>query len=138
MLAERCEAAITPSGDTAANLMLVAIGGPAGLTDFVRNVGDDAARLDRAELDLNEARPGDPHDTTTPLAMADTLHGFVLADMPTPASGALLADWLVGNRTGQGCLRAGPPKDGRVGDKTGSGENNVGNDVAVLWPPRPP
>ena len=43
--------------------------------------------------------------------------------------------WLRGNKTGDARLRAGLPKDWRVGDKTGSGANGTTNDIAILWPP---
>ena len=48
-LAAICEAAVTLSDNTAANLMLDAIGGPAGLTAFLRGLGDADTRLDRTE-----------------------------------------------------------------------------------------
>jgi beta-lactamase class A len=64
-----CEAAIEQSDNTAANLLLDAIGGSAGLTNFARSVGDRAARLDRNEPDLNSAIPSDERDTTTPQSM---------------------------------------------------------------------
>ena len=50
-----------------------------------------------------------------------------------------LTTWLVANTTGNERLRAGLPKDWRVGDKTGTGPHNATNDVAIAWPPnRPP
>ncbi|MCJ2131344.1 class A beta-lactamase [Methylobacterium sp. E-045] len=135
-IAELCEAAVTVSDNTAANLLLGTMDGPAGLTGHIRGFGDATTRLDRTEPDLNEAAPGDPRDTTTPLAMAETLRRLVLADALSPASRALLTAWLVGCRTGDARLRAGLPKDWRIGDKTGSGENDTANDVAVIWPAR--
>jgi beta-lactamase class A len=54
-LAEICEAAITLSDNTAANLMLASFGGPPALTAYARALGDDLTRLDRIETDLNEA-----------------------------------------------------------------------------------
>ncbi|WP_018045513.1 class A beta-lactamase [Methylobacterium sp. 88A] len=135
-IAELCEAAVTLSDNTAANLLLGTMGGPAGLTGHIRGFGDATTRLDRTEPDLNEAAPGDARDTTTPLAMAETLRRLVLADALSPASRALLTAWLVGCRTGDARLRAGLPQDWRIGDKTGSGENDTANDVAVIWPPR--
>ncbi|GJD39115.1 class A beta-lactamase [Methylobacterium bullatum] len=137
-IAELCEAAVTLSDNTAANLLLRTMGGPAGLTGHIRGFGDATTRLDRTEPDLNEAAPGDARDTTTPLAMAETLRRLVLADALSPASRALLTAWLVGCRTGEARLRAGLPQDWRIGDKTGSGENDTANDVAVIWPPRRP
>jgi beta-lactamase class A len=61
-----CEATITQSDNAAANLMLASFGGPAGLTTYVRSLGDPLTRLDRNEPGLNEAVAGDPRDTTTP------------------------------------------------------------------------
>src|SRR5438876_4339844 len=77
-------AAIEQSDNTAGNLLLDAIGGPVGLTNFVRSIGDEMTRLDRKEPELNSAIPGDERDTTTPAAMcADTqrlLLGNVLSE----------------------------------------------------------
>ena len=138
-LGEICAAAITLSDNTAGNLMLDSFGGPAGLTAYLRSLGDKVTRLDRREPDLNEAAPGDPRDTTTPLAMLEILRQTVLGTALSAASRAQLTAWLIGCRTGDKRLRAGVPKTWRVGDKTGTGGHNATNDVAVLWPPdRPP
>ena len=134
-LAELCEAAITISDNAAANLLLAQLGGPAGLTQSLRALGDQETRLDRLELELNEALPGDPRDTTTPAAMVRNLQNLVLGDGLSPASRGQLANWLIANKTGDDCLRAGTPAGWRVGDKTGSGERGTRNDIAVLWPP---
>jgi beta-lactamase class A len=134
-VAELCKAAITLSDNTAGNLLLASIGGPQGLTAFVRGLGDDMTRLDRAETALNEALPDDPRDTTTPNAMASDLRALVLDGMLSAESRAQLADWLAANTTGGKRLRAGLPAAWRVGDKTGSGERGTANDVAVIRPP---
>ena len=44
-----CAAAIEQSDNTAGNLLLDAIGGPGGLTNFARGIGDETTRLDRKE-----------------------------------------------------------------------------------------
>src|SRR5262245_27336953 len=77
-VAELCEAAVTLSDNTAANLLLAAIGGPPGFTAYARSLGDRVTRLDRTEPALNESRPGDPRDTTSPTAMLDTLQKVAL------------------------------------------------------------
>src|SRR5690242_19507555 len=64
-----CAAAVKVSDNTAANLLLGQIGGPAGLTHFLRGIGDPVTRLDRTEPTLNANIPGDPRDTTMPDAM---------------------------------------------------------------------
>lgn len=132
-LAEICEAAVTLSDNTAGNLLLANIGGPAGLTAFARGLGDNVTRLDRTEPTLNEALPGDPRDTTSPNAMAATLSKLVLGTALSPASHAQLATWMVATKTGDDRLRAGLPKSWRVGDKTGTGERGTANDIAVIW-----
>jgi beta-lactamase class A len=63
----------------------------------------------------------------------------VLGNALSHSSRELLTAWLVANRTGDKRLRAGVPKGWRIGDKTGGGQNNATNDIAVIWPPgRPP
>jgi beta-lactamase class A len=130
-----CAAAVQVSDNTAGNLLLREIGGPAGFTRFVRDLGDDVTRLDRAEPDLNEATPGDPRDTTTPRAFATTLAALVLGDALDPGDRRLLTGWLEGTTTGDRRIRAGTPTGWRVGDKTGTGSYATANDVAILWPP---
>ncbi|MFY3385172.1 ACA family class A beta-lactamase [Paracidovorax sp. MALMAid1276] len=132
---ELCAATVSLSDNTAANVLLARHGGPAGFTAFVRSLGDSTTRLDRTEPALNEAAVGDPRDTTTPLAMLQTLHKLVLGDALTPASRAWLQRWLVETSTGDKRLRAGVP-GWKVGDKTGTaGDSGTANDIGVLWPP---
>lgn len=135
-VAELCEAAITRSDNTAANLLLASLGGPAEVTAFVRTLGDPVTRLDRIEPALNEGKEGDPRDTTTPIAMASDFRSLVAGDALSSGSRDQLIAWLVGNKTGDTRLRAGLPAGWRVGDKTGTGERGTANDVAVIWPPQ--
>ena len=130
-----CEAAIVVSDNTAANLLTGIVGGPAATTAYVRTLGDTTTRLDRLEPDLNETAPGDERDTSTPAAMAADLRALVLGDALDPAGRDRLTAWLVGATTGTEQIRAGLPRDWRVGDKTGSGAQGENNDVAVVWPP---
>ncbi|WP_300534681.1 class A beta-lactamase [Sphingosinicella sp.] len=131
-----CAATVELSDNTAANLLLPLVGGPAGLTRWLRGLGDSETRLDRTEPTLNTNIPGDPRDTTTPRAMAGTLEKLLLTDaMLTPAARARLTGWMVASPTGKDRLRAGLPADWRVADKTGTGMNGAANIIAVLWPP---
>lgn len=134
-IAELCEAAITRSDNTAGNLMLASLGGPPGLTRFARSIGDSKTRLDRIETALNEARPGDPRDTTTPGAMLDDMHKILLGKVLSEPSRAQIERWLAANQTGGQRLRAGVPADWSVGDKTGSGDQGTANVIAILRPP---
>jgi beta-lactamase class A len=132
---ELCAAALALSDNTAANLLLDSFDGPAALTAYLRSLGDQVTRLDRRETVLNENKPGDPRDTTSPLAMLETTRKLVLGTALSAPSRAQFATWLEACKTGDKRLRAGVPKGWRAGDKTGSGDNGAANDVAVLWPP---
>ena len=135
-IAACCEAIIEVSDNTAANLLLAQIGGPAGLTAFLRKIGDPLARLDRTEPDLNANLPNDPRDTTTPNAMRATMAKLLLGDVLSPISRERLAGWMVMAKTGLTRLRSALPADWRAGDKTGAGGNGAANDVAIFWPPK--
>ena len=130
-----CAAALVWSDNTAANLLLGALGGPAALTGFCRDLGDPVTRLDRTEPDLNSAVPGDPRDTTRPAAMAATVGKILLGPSLSEAGRARLEGWMTASRTGTKRLRAGLPADWGIGDKTGSGAYGTANVVALLRPP---
>jgi len=133
-LGEATAAIVTHSDNAAANLILRRIGGPAALTSWLRGQGDPATRLDRTELALNENAPGDPRDTTTPRAMAETARRLLLADA-LPASGReQLRQWTVASQTGLRRIRGGLPDGWQAGDKTGSC-GTAFNDVAWLRSP---
>lgn len=134
-MAEICDAAVGVSDNTAGNLQLASFGGPAGLTAWLRSIGDPVTRLDRTETALNEARPGDLRDTTTPHAVAEALRKLLMGDALKPASRQQLIGWLVASKVGDARLRAGLPKDWRTGDKTGTNDVGCANDVAIAWPP---
>ncbi|HYK24324.1 MAG TPA: class A beta-lactamase [Candidatus Acidoferrum sp.] len=130
-----CAAAIEQSDNTAGNLLLNAIGGPVGLTNFVRALGDRVTRLDRIEPELNSAIPGDERDTTTPAAISSDMQRLLLGDALSETSRRQLDDWLKRNETGGSMIRAGVPKTWSVGDKTGRGANGATNDIAIMRPP---
>jgi beta-lactamase class A len=130
-----CAAAIEQSDNTAGNLLLDTIGGPGGLTNFVRNIGDKMTRLDRKEPELNSAIPGDERDTTTPAMMCADMLRLQLGNVLSESSRNQLEDWLRRNETGSLMIRAGVPKTWTVGDKTGRGANGATNDIAIIRPP---
>ena len=134
---EACEAIVTQSDNTAANLLLARVGGPAGLTRWLRGLGDSTTRLDRTEPSLNSALPGDLRDTTTPAAVVQTWRRLLLGSALQPSSRAKLDGWLHACRTGQHRLRAGLPASWSTGDKTGTSGGDAGtwNDIALTRPP---
>jgi len=137
-VAELCRAMTVESDNGAVNMMLATVGGPAGLTRFLRSIGDPATRLDRTEPELNTSIPGDPRDTTTPNEMLGTTEKLLLGAVLHDASRAQLTQWMVECQTGLARLRAGLPHGWRAGDKTGTSDAGAGtyNDVAIFWPPQ--
>lgn len=135
-LGDICAAAVELSDNTAGNLMLREIGGPRGLTQFMRSIGDDKTRLDRTEPTLNTAIPGDPRDTTTPNAITQSLRKILLGDALSPRSRTQAERWLAGCKVCDNRLRAGLPATWKIGDKTGTGANASVNTIAILRPPQ--
>jgi beta-lactamase class A len=129
-------AAITNSDNTAANLLLAKVDGPAGLTQFFRKLGDPVTRLDRNEPSLNTNVRGDVRDTTSPQAMVSLMQSVLCGNVLSPGSRARLIGWLNACQTGRERLRAGLPAGWAVGDKTGTGLGGAVNDVAIVVPPR--
>src|ERR1700730_11282660 len=130
---DMCEAAVELSDNTCANALLARFGGPSALTAFWRSMGDTVSRLDHNEPELNRTPPGDPHDTTTPAAMAGNLRSLILGKALSSTSRERLTGWMLGCKTGDNRLRAGLPKDWRVGDKTGNNGKDAFGDSAVPW-----
>jgi beta-lactamase class A len=139
MVGDLARAAIVVSDNTAANLLLARLGGPAAVTEFVRSCGDAVTRLDRNEPALNHSEAGDPRDTTSPRAMATLMRTVLCGDRLSMESRNLLLQWLRDCETGDDRLRAGLPKNWVVGDKTGTWSNGAinesVNDVAIAIPP---
>lgn len=128
-------AALDYSDNTAANLLLNQLGGPAGFQQDLRRAGDATTDADRTEPALNEAAPGDPRDTTTARAVAADLRGLLLGNVLPGSRRQLLTGWMLANTTGGPYIRAGVPRGWKVADKTGNGDWGTRNDIAVGWPP---
>nr|WP_197516587.1 MULTISPECIES: class A beta-lactamase [Nocardia] len=134
-LREIMDAAVRFSDNTAGNLMFAELGGPQGLQQRLRAIGDTTTRMDRTETTLNEALPGDERDTSTPRALAADLRHYVLDPAVAADDRDVLTGLLRANTTGGALIRAGVPAGWQVGDKTGAGSYGTRNDIAVAWPP---
>lgn len=133
-VAEMCKAAVEYSDNTCASLLLARVGGPAALTAFWRTAGDMVTRLDHNEPMLNRSPPGDPHDTTTPAAMAANLRHILLGGVLSPLLRERITGWMQNCKTGDDRLRGGIPKDWRIANKTGNNGKDAYGDIAVTWP----
>lgn len=130
-----CAAAIDWSDNTAANLILQSIGGPAGFTQFARSLDDSVTRLDRIEPELNASTPGDERDTTSPRAMVGDMRAVLTGSALGESSRRRLESWLINDKVGDKRLRAGLPESWRIGDKTGTGDYGSTNCIAIIRPP---
>jgi beta-lactamase class A len=128
-----CAAAIEQSDNTAGNLVLETIGGPKGLTEFARKLGDELTRLDRTEPDLNNS--SGELDTTTPKSICKDLQRLFTSEFLSAASRERLENWMRRCETGLEMLRATTPRDWQVADKTGRSRDGATNDIAIVRPP---
>jgi len=133
-LKELADASLRFSDNTAQNLILKQIGGPIGFKKALEEIGDNVTNPERYEPDLNEVKPGETHDTSTPRALATSLQAFTLGNILPTAKRELLIDWMKRNTTGDTLIRAGVPTDWEVADKTGAGSYGTRNDIAIIWP----
>jgi beta-lactamase class A len=133
-LSELAEAAVRNSDNTATNLILERLGGPAALDAGLTELGDSTTEAVNFEPELNTIEEGSTEDTSTAHAFtADIdalLDGFYLAE----ADKTTLVDWMSGNATGDNLIRAGAPEGWLVADKSG-GAGGIRNDVAIVTPP---
>ncbi|NQX03434.1 class A beta-lactamase [Rathayibacter sp. VKM Ac-2856] len=133
-LARLAEAAVRQSDNTALNLVLDRLGGPAALDRVLEELGDATTDVVDEEPALNTVTPGSTANTTTPAAATADLTAVALGDALTPEDRALLVDWMSGNATGDALIRAGAPEGWIVADKSG-GAGGVRTDIAVVTPP---
>ncbi|KAB2339685.1 class A beta-lactamase [Actinomadura rudentiformis] len=135
-VSQLCQATVTTSDNTAANLLLKQIGGPAGMTRYYRSLGDKVGRMDRYEPEHSYWKVGDVQGTITPATMASNLQKMTLGSALAPQDRQQLLAWMRGNYTGNMHIRAGLPNNWLIGDKTGHGSYyGTGGDIAVVQPP---
>ncbi|MFW7523198.1 class A beta-lactamase [Vibrio ostreicida] len=131
-----CHATITTSDNTAGNLVLKYVGGPEGLTQFLRGTGDSVTLMSRWEPELNQGTPGDKRDTTTPAAINRTLDALLFGDVLSKPKQQQLLQWMKQDQVADDLLRSVLPKTWQIGDKTGAGGHGSRGIIAVLIPPK--
>lgn len=134
-LGDACGMMLSVSDNTAANIVLSALGGPKALTAYLRSIGDEETRLDRWETELNTAVPGDLRDTTTPRAIAQSVRALLLGNKLERASQVTLREWLADHRVADKLFRAALPPNWSIDDRTGAGGYGSRSIVAVFYPP---
>jgi beta-lactamase class A len=132
-----CRAAAEQSDNPAANILIRELGGLAAWAAWYPAIGDRTTRVDRPEMELNSAVPGDPRDTTMPERTVANLQAVLLGDVLSAESRDRLTGWCVSTPTGPNRIKAGAPEGWTVAHKTGTGRSPV-NDIGVLTPPEGP
>ncbi|MFM0077505.1 class A beta-lactamase [Paraburkholderia sediminicola] len=128
-----CQAIVEVSDNTAAVLLMRSAGGPAGLTQFVRGLGDTVTRSDRYEPASNKY--SGVLDTTTPRSITNSASKILLGNVLSPQSRAQLENWMIACKPGLNRLRAALPPDWIAGDRPGTSVEEETNDYAIVRPP---
>ena len=128
-----CQSIVGVSDNLAAILLMRSAGGPAGLTSFIRSLGDETTRSDRYEPLSNDY--DGVLDTTTPRAIIGSARAILLGRVLSPESRELLESWMIDSKTGLRRLRACCPPEWLIGDKTGTSGEEETNDYAIVRPP---
>ncbi|WP_010163008.1 class A beta-lactamase [Sphingomonas sp. PAMC 26617] len=129
---ELCEAIMLRSDNAAANLLMRRSGGPAGLTAFLRSIGDRVTRIDTYEGHLTDHPL--PADSSTPRAVTETVRRILCGPVLPIAGRRLWEGWMAGNIVGRARLRASFPANWIAGDRTGTGDG-ICNDFAFARRP---
>ncbi|MFJ4225443.1 class A beta-lactamase [Microbacterium sp. NPDC089695] len=133
-LDELAEATVRFSDNTALNVLLEYLGGPAAVQQKLREAGDPTTVLTDYEPELNDTVPGNPANTTTPAAFGILLAAAVEGTWLSEDDAEKLITWMTGNATGDALIRASAPEGWTVSDKSG-GAGAKRNDIAVVYPP---
>ncbi len=137
-LEELCKAAVEVSDNPAANILIREMGGLAPFQLWYRSIGDQVTSVDRMEIELNSALPGDTRDTTTAEQYVANLDRVVRGNLLSTAHLELLVRWITETPTGAGRIKAAVPAGYTVGHKTGTGARGTHNNIGIIWPPSGP
>jgi beta-lactamase class A len=128
-----CQAILEVSDNTAAILLMRSAGGPAGLTRFVRGLGDTVTRSDRYEPESNDYRG--VLDTTTPQAIVGTVGKILMGGVLSRQSRDRLEVGMSACKPGLNRLRSALPLGWTAGDRPGTSVEEETNDYAIVRPP---
>lgn len=128
------EAAVSYSDNPAVNLIIKRLGGPDAITSFAHSIGNTSFNVKHYDGFLNST-PNNDDDTSTPKDMAISVQQLTLGQALTKPQQTKLITWMVNNTTGYNRIRAGVPIGWVVGEKTGSGDYGVANDIGIAYSP---
>jgi beta-lactamase class A len=128
-----CQAILEVSDNTAAILLMKSSGGPAGLTHFIRSLGDAVTRSDRYEPISNHY--SGVLDTTTPRAITKSISKILLGNVLSQTSRDQWESWMIASKPGLKRIRAALPPGWSAGDRPGTSAEGETNDYAIVRPP---
>jgi beta-lactamase class A len=132
-LKQACEATMTYSDNTAANIVISLVGGPQELTNFMRSINDNITRSDRYEPDLTINPENDLRDTTTPNAMSNSIRKLLTGNILSEKSKKQLTEWMMGNKVSDALLRAELPKGWFIADRSGASDYGIRGITSMVW-----
>jgi beta-lactamase class A CARB-1 len=128
-----CKAATEYSDNTGTNFAILSGGGPGGLTDFMRSIGDNVSRSDRYEPELTINPENDLRDTTTPDAMSASIKKILTENVLSEQSKKQLKDWMSDNKVADNLLRASLPQGWKIADRSGASDYGIRGITAMVW-----
>lgn len=132
-LAQACKATTEFSDNTGANFAILSGGGPEGLTEFMRSIGDEVTRSDRYEPELTINPEDDYRDTTTPYAMSTSLKKILTGRVLSEQSKAQLIEWMINNKVANNMLRASLYGGWKIADRSGASDYGIRGITSMVW-----
>ncbi len=129
-----CIAMVQESDNTATNMLLESLGGPLALQQFARITGGKEFRMEDYEPQINEAKPTDKRNASTPLAMISLMNEIFFGNVLNEHNKTLLQTWIAHTRTGNNLIREATPQSWQVWHKSGAGAHGSIGDIAVIFP----
>lgn len=127
-----CEATMTMSDNTAANLILSEMGGLPVFNEFLASIGMQNTILTDNEPLLNEAKYGDFKNTTQPIEYIDGLMYLYKQAVLSESSHAKWTLWMKQNQVADSLFRKYLPNNWEIFDRTGAGSNGSRNIIALI------
>jgi beta-lactamase class A len=132
--------AVSESDGTASDVLLRLAGGPTVVTAYLEGLGVRGVRVVTSEMEMSRGQQVQYRNWAQPEEMVALLRAFHLGRGLSPASAALLREWMTDTLTGLNRLKGLLPEGATVAHKTGTsgtvrGLTAATNDVGIVTLP---